>query len=202
RLYRRSLSGDRRKLVERYRFVELARKVVGVGSVGTRAWVALLVGRDDDDPLFLQIKEAEASVMEAHLGRSKHANHGQRVVEGQRLMQANSDILLGWQHVEGVDGLRHDYYMRQLWDWKASANVDGMTPALLDTYGQLCGWVLARAHARAGDGVAIASYLGSGDTFDRAIAEFARVYADQNELDHAALVDAIASGRVQAESGI
>jgi len=159
--YRHTLQGDRRRLLESYRFVQLARKVVGVGSVGTRCWVVLMVGLDNPDPLFLQVKEAEASVLEPYLGTSGYANHGQRVVEGQRLMQASSDIFLGWQRVDGVDVRTHDYYMRQLWDWKASADVDSMSPELLDVYGQICGWTLARGHARSGDRVAIASYLGA-----------------------------------------
>ena len=202
RSYRHSLSGDRRRLLERYRFVQLARKVVGVGSVGTRCWLALMLGRDDDDPLFLQVKEAEASVLEAHLGQSGFANHGHRVVEGQRLMQASSDILLGWERVQGVDGRVHDYYMRQLWDWKASANIETMEPATMKVYGQVCGWTLARGHARSGDAIAIGAYLGSGSVFDQAVREFAVTYADQNERDHARLVDAIARGEVQAELGI
>ncbi|HEY5154445.1 MAG TPA: DUF2252 domain-containing protein [Acidimicrobiales bacterium] len=202
RSYRRSLSGDRRRLVESYGYRQLARKVVGVGSVGTRAWLALMIGRDNDDPLFLQVKEAEASVLEPFLAKSTFANHGQRVVEGQRLMQATSDILLGWQRVDGVDGRTHDYYMRQLWDWKASADVDNMTAQTLGVYGQLCGWALARGHARSGDRIAIGSYLGNGTTFERAMAEFATAYAEQNDLDHRSLVDAIADGRVQAQSGI
>jgi uncharacterized protein (DUF2252 family) len=200
--YRRSLPQDRRHLLERYRLVQLARKVVGVGSVGTRCWLALMLGRDDDDPLFLQVKEAEASVLEPYLGQSGYSNHGQRVVEGQRLMQASSDILLGWERVDGVDGRTHDYYMRQLWDWKASANLEVMEPDPMKVYGQICGWTLARAHARSGDAIAIGSYLGSGGVFDQAISEFAELYADQNELDHGRLVDAIAKGEVQAESGI
>ena len=202
RSYRRTLTGDRRHLLETYGYQDLARKVVGVGSVGTRAWLVAFQGRDDDDPLFLQVKEAEASVLEPFLSKSTFANHGQRVVEGQRLMQAASDIFLGWQRVDGVDGRTHDYYMRQLWDWKASADIDVMDLQVLSVYGQICGWALARAHARSGDRVAIASYLGSGPTFDRAIAEYAARYAEQNDLDHAALVAAIADGRVQAQSGI
>lgn len=199
RSYRHSLPADRRHLLEGYRFVDLARKVVGVGSVGTRCWVALLVGRDDDDPLFLQVKEAEASVLEAHLGASGFANHGQRVVEGQRLLQAASDIFLGWQAVDGVDGRRHDYYMRQLWDWKASASVETMDPGTLEIYARICGWTLARGHARSGDRIAIAAYLGSGDTFDRSMATFAAAYAERNEADHRAMLDAVSSGRLPAE---
>jgi uncharacterized protein (DUF2252 family) len=203
RAYRRTLQDDRRHLLESYRFTQLARKVVGVGSVGTRCWVALMVGLDNRDPLFLQIKEAEASVMEPYLGRSGFANHGQRVVQGQRLVQAASDIFLGWVHVaDGFDGKSHDHYVRQLWDWKASANVDTMTPDLLDVYGQICGWTLARAHARSGDRVAIAAYLGSSGTFDQAIARFSVRYAEQNDLDHQALVDAIARGQLTANTEV
>ena len=202
RAYRRTLTGDRRHLLESYGYQALARKVVGVGSVGTRAWLVAFMGRDDGDPLFLQVKEAEASVLEPFLKKSAFSNHGQRVVEGQRLMQAASDIFLGWQRVDGVDGRKHDYYMRQLWDWKASADVDIMSAQVLGVYGQICGWALARAHARSGDRIAIASYLGSSATFDRAIADYARLYAEQNDVDHAALVAAIADGRVQAQSGI
>jgi uncharacterized protein (DUF2252 family) len=198
RSYRQSLPNDRRHLLESYRFVDLARKVVGVGSVGTGCWVALMVGLDNTDTLFLQIKEAEASVLEPHLGQSEYANHGQRVVEGQRLMQAVSDVLLGWEHVVGLDGQPRDHYIRQLWDWKTAADIDTMSRAQLDLYGQMCGWTLARAHARSGDRVAIASYLGGSATFDQAMARFAGVYADQNDLDHAALTDAIATGRMTA----
>ena len=200
RAYRRTLQDDRRQLLESYRFVQLARKVVGVGSVGTRCWVALMVGLDNNDPLFLQVKEAEASVLEAHLGKSGFANHGQRVVEGQRLVQAASDIFLGWEQAIGYDGLPHDHYIRQLWDWKASATIETMSPVQLDIYGQICGWTLARAHARSGDRVAIAAYLGGSDTFDQALARFAEIYAGQNELDHQALTQAIAGGRMTAET--
>jgi uncharacterized protein (DUF2252 family) len=202
RMYRRTLSGDRRHLLETYRFVALARKVVGVGSVGMRSWVALLVGRDNTDPLFLQVKEATASVMEPFLRKSAYSNHGQRVVEGQRLMQASGDIFLGWQRVEGIDGQTHDYYMRQLWDWKASANIEAMTPELLAFYGQVCGWTLARAHAKSGDAIAISEYLGTNASFDDAMVAFAAAYADQNERDHQALLDAIASGAITAQTGI
>jgi uncharacterized protein (DUF2252 family) len=202
RNYRRTLPGDRRRLLETYRFVDLARKVVGVGSVGTRAWVALFVGRDSDDTLILQVKEAEPSVLERFLVKSAFANQGQRVAEGQRLMQAASDTFLGWQRVaEGYDGRPHDYYVRQLWDWKFSANVDTMGPQLLASYAEMCGWTLARGHARSGDAVAISSYLGAGDAFDRSLADFAFAYANQNDVDHQALVDAISAGRVQAEMG-
>ena len=202
RSYRRTLAGDRRKLLERYRYVHAARKVVGVGSVGTRAWICLLLGRDDDDPLFLQFKEAQPSVLEPFLGRSEFASSGQRVVEGQRLTQAASDIMLGWIKVEGVDGVKRDFYIRQLWDSKMSAQVEFMEPRGMLAYARVCGAELARAHARAGDGVAIASYLGSGDTFDRAMARFAEAYADQNEKDYAALKAAVETGRVEAEFGL
>jgi uncharacterized protein (DUF2252 family) len=199
RSYRRSLQGDRRHLLETYRYQHLARKVVGVGSVGTRCWVTLFVGRDEDDPLFLQVKEADPSVLEAFVGKSKFTNHGQRVVEGQRLMQATSDVLLGWVRTTGIDGVERDFYMRQLWDWKASADVDNMSVEILGIYGELCAWSLARAHARSGDAIAIAAYLGNGESFDRALAAFAAAYADQNDLDHRALLDAIASGAVVAD---
>jgi uncharacterized protein (DUF2252 family) len=203
RSYRQTLIGDRRHLLESYEFVDAARKVVGVGSVGTRAWIALFKGNDADDTLILQMKEAEASVLERFCSKSVFESHGQRVVEGQRYMQAASDILLGWYRVpSGLDGKPHDYYFRQLWDWKASADVDNMAPEALLVYAKMCGWVLARAHARSGDRVAIASYLGSGDAFDRAMADFAVAYADQNALDHQVLVDAIADGSVKAEIGI
>ncbi len=189
--YRRSLQADRRLLLEGYEFVDLAHKVVGVGSVGTRCWVALLIGKDDQDPLFLQVKEAEASVMEPFLGKSGFAQHGQRVVEGQRLTQSASDIFLGWERTRGLDDLSHDYYFRQLWDWKASADVATMPPEMLKVYAQLCGYALARAHARTGDAVAISGYLGQGKVLGAAMARFASAYADQNERDHATLVAAI-----------
>ncbi len=200
--YRETVPLDVRELLESYRYVDAARKVVGVGSVGTRAYIALMLGRDDADPLFLQIKEAQASVLEKFVAPSAFDNSGRRVVEGQRLMQAAGDILLGWIRVTGVDGVERDFYARQLWDWKASALVDEMEPEAMGIYGDLCGWTLARAHARSGDRVAIARYLGSGKTFDRAMAEFAEAYADQNEIDHRAFVDAIASGRLEAEAGL
>jgi uncharacterized protein (DUF2252 family) len=198
--YRGTLPRDRRHLLDRYRFRHLARKVVGVGSVGTRAWVALLTGEDDGDPLFLQAKEAEASVLEPFAGASEFTNHGQRVVEGQRLMQAASDIFLGWCPAIGVDGARRDFYLRQLWDGKRSVDVEALSPRGLEVYARICGWTLARAHARSGDRVAIAAYLGRGDRFDRAIAEFSERYADQNERDHAALVNAIRSGATDASA--
>jgi uncharacterized protein (DUF2252 family) len=197
--YRDSLSPDRQQLLGGYRFRQIARKVVGVGSVGTRAWVVLLTGADDGDPLFLQAKEAEASVLEPYAGASRYRNHGRRVVEGQRLMQAAGDIFLGWCPAVGLDGTKRDFYVRQLWDWKRSAEVESLAPQGFEIYARMCGWTLARAHARSGDRVAIAAYLGAGDSFDRALAEFAETYADQNERDHQALLDAIDSGRIEAE---
>jgi uncharacterized protein (DUF2252 family) len=203
RSYRATLQHDRRVLLEQFRLVDFARKVVGVGSVGTRAWIGLLLGRDGQDPLFLQMKEAEASVLEGFLGPSEFENHGERVVTGQHLMQAQSDIFLGWVHVEsGLDEQERDFYVRQLKDWKGAAEVDQMVPSGMATYGRLCGWTLARAHARSGDRVAIASYLGKGPTFDRAILEFAHAYSDQNERDYRALVQAVDSGAVTAEIGL
>jgi uncharacterized protein (DUF2252 family) len=197
--YRATLQDDRRRLLERFEFVDMARKVVGVGSVGTRAFIVLLQGRDEHDPLFLQVKEATRSVLEDHLPRSRYKHHGQRVVAGQRLMQAASDIFLGW--TIGVDARRH-YYWRQLRDMKESAVVEGMTPTGLHMYAGMCGWTLARAHARSGDPVAIAAYLGSGDSFDKAITDFAKRYADQNEKDYEEFVAAIHSGRLKAEQGL
>ena len=202
RSYRKTLETDRRHLLEQFRFVELARKVVGVGSVGTRAWIALMLGRDNTDPLFLQIKEAEASVLERFVGRSQYANHGQRVVAGQRLMQATSDIFLGWDRVTGIDGQQRDFYFRQLRDWKGSVEIDTLMPEGLAIYARLCGWTLARAHARSGDRIAIAAYLGKSDVFDEAIATFSATYADQNERDYQALQAAIESGRIVAEPGV
>jgi uncharacterized protein (DUF2252 family) len=201
--YRDTLSPDRRRLLDSYEYLRVARKVVGVGSVGTRAWVVLLMGRDHEDPLFLQVKEAQASVLEEFTGVSEYASSGQRVVEGQRLMQASSDIFLGYDRVGSPqDGGVRDFYMRQLWDWKASADVETMAPEGLTVYAHICGWTLARAHARSGDRVAISAYLGRSETFDRALAEFAVAYADQNDRDHQALVAAIEQGRVQARTGI
>jgi uncharacterized protein (DUF2252 family) len=197
--YRASLPGDRQHLLDGYRFRHLARKVVGVGSVGTRAWIVLLTGGDDSDPLFLQAKEAEASVLEPYAGASRFENHGRRVVEGQRLMQAAGDIFLGWCPAVGFDGRKRDFYVRQLWDWKRSVEVERLTPHGLELYARMCGWTLARAHARSGDRIAIASYLGGGDAFDRAIAEFSERYADQSERDHAALVAAIDSGHIESQ---
>jgi hypothetical protein len=164
--------------------------------------VALLLGQDEHDPLFLQVKEADASVLEQWSTKSRFRNHGQRVVEGQRLMQAASDIMLGWDRIEGIDGVAHDYYMRQLWDWKVSAPVETMTPDLMRTYAQICGWTLARAHARSGDATAIGAYLGTGDVFDTAMVSFGDVYAEQNDLDHRALTEAIKSGRMDAATGV
>jgi uncharacterized protein (DUF2252 family) len=187
RLYRRSLSPDRRRLLETYRLVDAARKVVGVGSVGTRCWILLLLGRDDDDPLFLQVKEAEASVLERHTAKRAYPNNGRRVVEGQRLLQASSDILLGWIRTPAPDGIERDYYVRQLRDWKVSANLDAMAPMTMKAYAEMCGWTLARGHARSGDRVAIAAYLGSSDVFEKSVADFAAVYADQNERDYEAM---------------
>ena len=198
--YRRTLETDRRYLLEQFEFCDMARKVVGVGSVGTRCWIVLMLGRDDADPLLLQVKEAEPSVLSRYVGASKYANQGQRVVAGQRLMQAASDIFLGWQRNEaGLDGKPRDFYVRQLRDWKFSIDIETMVPSGLRMYGALCGWTLARAHARSGDRIAIAAYLGGSDVFDRAITQFAAAYADQNERDHQSLLDAIAAGRITAE---
>jgi len=200
--YRRTLQSDRRELLEGFRFAGMARKVVGVGSVGTRAWIVLLLGRDEDDPLFLQAKEAEASVLEEFLAPSRHAPAGARVVHGQHLMQETSDIFLGYQRVEAPDGVERDFYVRQLRDWKGAALVETMTPATKVVYARLCAWTLARAHARSGDRVAIASYLGGGDAFDRAIAHFSELYADQNERDYDALLQAEKDGRLTARRGL
>jgi uncharacterized protein (DUF2252 family) len=201
--YRRTLETDRRVLLDQFEFCDLARKVVGVGSVGTRCWIALMLGRDTADPLFLQVKEAEASVLSRYVGASKHTNQGQRVVAGQRLMQATSDIFLGWQrNPAGLDGKARDFYVRQLRDWKFSIDIESMVPRGMRLYGELCGWTLARAHARSGDRIAIGAYLGGSDVFDKAITQFAGAYADQNEKDHQSLVDAVASGRITAEQGL
>ena len=198
--YRRTLETDRRYLLEQYEYADMARKVVGVGSVGTRCWIVLMLGRDESDPLFLQVKEAEASVLSRFVGASKYTNMGQRVVAGQRLMQASSDIFLGWQRAEaGLDGRQRDFYVRQLRDWKYSIAIEALIPRGMRIYGELCGWTLARAHARSGDQIAIAAYLGGSDAFDKAITQFAAAYADQNERDHQALVDAVAAGRLTAE---
>ena len=201
--YQRTLETDRRYLLQQFEFCDMARKVVGVGSVGTRCWIVLMLGRDETDPLFLQVKEAEASVLSRFVGASKYANQGQRVVAGQRLMQASSDIFLGWQRIEaGLDGQSRDFYVRQLRDWKFSVEIGALRPEGLQLYAALCGWTLARAHARSGDRIAIAAYLGGSDVFDRAIAKFASAYADQNERDFQALVDAVKSGRITAEQGL
>ena len=203
RRYRETLEFDRRVLLEQFQLADFARKVVGVGSVGTRAWIALMLGRDGQDPLFLQMKEAEASVLEEFLGRSEFKNHGERVVVGQRLMQASSDIFLGWLHVDaGIDGQARDFYGRQLKDWKGSAEIEQMVPKGMAAYGKLCGWTLARAHARTGDRIAIAAYLGNGESFDRAILEFSKAYAEQNERDYQTLSGAVSAGRITAQTGL
>lgn len=194
--YASSLEPDRRRLVGQYRLVDVARKVVGVGSVGTRAWILLMQGDAPDDVLVLQAKEAQASVLERFVGASVYANHGERVVQGQRLMQAASDLMLGWQRTHGIDGQDRDFYVRQLRDWKGSVPVVELDASGLRDYGALCGWTLARAHARSGDRVAIAAYLGDDATADEAFADFAVAYADRTERDHAALTDAIAAGRL------
>ena len=198
RSYQDTLRGEERDLIEQYRFAHAARKVVGVGSVGTQAWIVLLLD-DQDDPLFLQVKEADASVLEEFTSPSEFSNHGERVVAGQRLMQAASDIFLGWERFDWL-GDERDYYIRQLRDWKGSADIAGMTHAGMELWGRMCGWTLARAHARSGDRVAIAAYLGKSDTFDRAIGKFSVAYADQNERDYQALKEAVASGRLTAET--
>ena len=188
--------------VREFEFVDMARKVVGVGSVGTRAWILLLQGADDGDLLILQAKEAQSSVLEQFLGASEYTQAGQRVVEGQRLMQAASDAMLGWQRTRGIDGVERDFYIRQLRDWKGSAVIEDMRPEGFSRYGGLCAWTLARAHARSGDRVAIASYLGGSKAADEAFADYAAAYADRNESDHAALVAAIGSGRLAAVHGV
>jgi hypothetical protein len=199
--YRRTLSVQHHPL-EEFQYVHVARKVVGVGSVGTRCYILLLVGRDGNDPLFLQVKEAQASVLEPYCGHSRFPHHGQRVVAGQRLMQAASDIFLGWQRIRGIDGVARDYYVRQFHDWKGSAEVENLRVAGATRYARLCGATLARAHARWGDRIAIAAYLGRGSGFDRAIAAFSASYADQNERDHAAFVAAIDEGRLLSQPDI
>jgi uncharacterized protein (DUF2252 family) len=199
--YRDSLPAGRRALPAGYRYVDMARKVVGVGSVGTRDWVVLLHGRDGRDPLLLQAKEADASVLEAHLGAPAAGNHAERVVTGQELMQAAGDVFLGWYRARHTDGADHDYYVRRIADGKGAIDVSTLLPAGLAAYGRLCGWTLARAHARAGDRIAIAGYLGRGDNFDRAVAAFADRYADRNEADYQALRRAVAAGRVPAAKG-
>jgi uncharacterized protein (DUF2252 family) len=200
--YSESLSDDLRALLGRYTYGDLARKVVGVGSVGTRTNIVLMLGRDDADPLILQVKEANESVLEPYVGRSVYSHPGRRVVEGQRLIQASRDILLGWVSGRGIDGVAHDYYVRQLWDWKISPEIEGMQSRDLRTLGQACAWTLARAHARSGDRVAISGYLDRGQAFSDAIDHFAIVYADQNQRDYAALVDAVEKRRITARTGI
>ncbi|MGV8965418.1 MAG: DUF2252 domain-containing protein [Cellulomonas sp.] len=202
RSYRRSLQSDRKHLLEEFTLVDMARKVVGVGSVGTRAWILLMEGLDEGDPMFLQAKEAQASVLEDFAGPSLYRNHGARVVAGQHLMQASSDIFLGWQRTQGIDGVERDYYIRQLRDWKGALPPEEMLPEGMAIYGRLCAWTLARAHARSGDRVAIAAYLGGKDTFDQAIAEFSTAYADLNEQDHAALQRAADSGHITVQTGL
>jgi len=200
--YRRTLQSDRRHLLEQFTLVQLARKVVGVGSVGTRAWILLMDAGDGIEPLFLQAKEAQPSVLAEYCGRSQYNNEGERVVAGQHLMQAQSDIFLGWTRVPAPDGVDRDFYVRQLRDWKFSMPIEQMIPSGLTVYAQLCGWTLARAHARSGDRIALAAYLGRSAKFDQAIAEFAETYADQNERDYAALQTAVKNGNAQATTGI
>jgi len=203
--YADTLPPDRRRLFRQFRFVDMARKVVGVGSVGTRCWIVLLCGRDEDDPLLLQVKEAQPSVLAPHVGGEPEIgwrSEGERVVSGQRLMQAVSDTFLGWQTVAGVDGQKRDFFVRQLRDWKGSAIVETMDPEIMRVYGALCGWTLARAHARTGDRIAIAGYLGGGDAFDRVLVEFSERYADRNEHDYQLLGDAARAGRIPVRSGI
>lgn len=200
--YAESLSSERRHLLSRFHVADMARKVVGVGSVGTRCWIILLLGRDEEDPLLLQAKEAGESVLAPHAGASAQDNQGERVVTGQRLMQAASDIFLGWERVIGIDGRQRDFYVRQLRDWKGIARPETMDPDALALFGRVCGASLARAHARSGDPIAIAAYLGRSDSFDRALARFAAAYADRNEHDHRALADAVASGRVHARTDV
>ncbi len=202
RKYRQSLPTDRKHLLEQYKFSQMARKVVGVGSVGTRCWIILMHGPRQDDVLFLQAKEAEASVLERFTKKSQYGNHGARVVAGQRLMQASSDILLGWQRSVGLDGVSRDYYVRQLQDWKGSIDTENAIPEGLKVYSELCAHTLARAHARSGDRIALASYLGNNATFEKALARFAESYADQNERDYEAFAAACKSGRLHAEEGV
>ncbi|HEU5417658.1 MAG TPA: DUF2252 family protein [Streptosporangiaceae bacterium] len=201
--YRRTINGAHRILFQRYRLADAARKVVGVGSVGTRCWIFLFTARDGTEPLILQLKEAQPSVLAEFTGPGRYANQGQRVVEGQWLIQPVSDIFLGWQRSEKVlDGKTHDFYVRQLRDWKFSLDIDAMRPPAMLNYGELCAWTLARSHARSGDSVAIAAYLGKAAVFDQAVAEFASAYADQTERDHQALAKAAATGRVIAQRGL
>ena len=201
--YRSTLAGDLRVLLDQFRYVDQARKVIGVGSVGTHDRIALYLGVDGQDPLFLQIKEAQPSVLERFVGKSEYPNHGQRVIAGQRLMQAATDIFIGWQRVRsGLDGQERDFYVRQLKDWKGSLVLEAMGPPALAAYGTACGWTLARAHARSGDRIAISAYLGKSDAFDRAMASFAETYADQNERDYAEFAAAVRSGQLPATEGI
>ena len=201
--YRRTLQSDRRHLLQQYTLVQMARKVVGVGSVGTRAWIVLMDAADGVEPLFLQAKEAQPSVLAGYCGRSRYSNQGERVVAGQHLMQAQSDIFLGWTRVTNPDdGMDRDFYVRQLRDWKFSLPIEQMLPAGMTIYARLCGWTLARAHARSGDRVALAAYLGGSAKFDQAIAGFAETYADQNERDYAALQAAVKDGRAEATTEI
>jgi uncharacterized protein (DUF2252 family) len=200
--YAETLDEQARLLIGRYHYVDAAHKVVGVGSVGTRAWITLLFGCDEEDPLFLQIKEAGPSVLEPFAGASRFKNHGHRVVSGQRLMQAAGDSLLGWISTEGIDGKQRDFYVRQLWDGKGSAEIESMDVDTLRGYAQLCGWTLARAHARTGDRHAISAYIGKSDKFDRAIVAFSQAYADQNEADYGELMEAQRSGDLEVESGL
>jgi uncharacterized protein (DUF2252 family) len=206
RSYRGSLPVELRHLFDAFEFVDLALKVVGVSSVGTRCWIVLMLGRGDNDPLLLQVKEAQPSVLAAHVvdndPSTRYRHDGQRVVAGQRLMQAASDIFLGWHGVDGFDGRRRDFYVRQLRDWKGSAVVEEMDPTAMRLYGGLCGWVLARAHARTGDRFAIAAYLGDEDIFDQALLEFAERYADRTERDHASLAEAARRGSIQVQAGL
>jgi hypothetical protein len=200
--YRRTLQSDRRHLLGQFTLIQVARKVVGVGSVGTRAWIVLMEAGDGIEPLFLQAKEAQPSVLAEYCGRSRYANEGERVVAGQHLMQAQSDIFLGWTRITGPDGVDRDFYIRQLRDWKFSVPIEQMLPVGLTAYAQLCGWTLARAHARSGDRVALAAYLGGSAKFDQAVAEFAETYADQNERDYAALQKAVKDGKAEATTQI
>ena len=200
--YQRTLQSDRKHLLEQFTLVQLARKVVGVGSVGTRCWIALMDAGDGTEPLFLQPKEAQASALAPYCGRSHYASHGERVIAGQHLMQAESDIFLGWTHVTGPDGVDRDYYVRQLKDWKFSFPIEAMIPSGMAAYAQMCGWSLARAHARSGDRIALATYLGGSDKFAQAIADFAETYADQNDRDYAALQTAVKDGRAQTTTEI
>jgi hypothetical protein len=200
--YQRTLQSDRKYLLQHFTLVDVARKVVGVGSVGTRCWIALMDAGDGTEPLLLQTKEAQVSVLARYCGDSKYASQGERVVAGQHLMQAESDIFLGWTRATDPDGMDRDYYERQLKDWKFSAPIEQMNPSIMATYAGLCGWTLARAHARSGDRIALAAYLGGSGKFDQAIASFAEKYADQNERDYAALQAAVKDGRAEATPDI